>query len=79
MKKIKDKFVAAIGGVKDSIKGIAKMVGYIAAASSFIYAVVFAVKNHKNGKPFYVNLLAGFIHGIGKVAGSAISVVGEQE
>jgi hypothetical protein len=79
MKKIKDYLSKTFGGVRDVIKGIAKLAGYTAAAASFVYAVVFAVKTRGNGKPFHVNLIAGFIHGIGKVIGSAISVAGDQD
>lgn len=79
MKKIKEYLKNTFGGFADVVKGIVKLLGYIAAASSFVYAVVFAIKNHKNGKPFYVNFVAGIIHGVGKVLGSAVSVVGEQK
>lgn len=67
--------MTTFGGFKDAVRGIAKIAGYSAAAASFGYAIVFAIKNAKNGKPIHVNLIAGFIHGIGQTLHSVLSVV----
>lgn len=75
MNKIKQFFGNIIGGFKSTMKSIFKIIGYAAAVASLGYAIIFAFRNVKNGKPIHINLLAGFIHGIGKVFSGAIDVV----
>lgn len=78
MKKIKDRIVQLINSIKTLVKSFVQVVMYISAAVSFGYAIWFAVKNNNNGKSIPVNLVAGFIHGIGKLFVSAAEVLPEK-
>jgi hypothetical protein len=68
MQKIKSfvSFVAAY------VKLYVLLVLYVLGTATFGYGMWFAIKNHKNGKGFLVNFIAGILSGIGKILGKAI-------